>query len=62
MKKLLIIAICLLFSCKHSKNGEIVRDKNGVYYILHDEDGLMPHEAYRFTEVDTTKFKIVNFK
>ena len=48
-------------SCEHEKNGEIVMDKDGVFYILHDENGLMPKNAYRLTKVDTNKYNVKGF-
>ena len=59
---MLSLTIFCCFSCTHPKDGELVRDKNGNYFILDGEDDLMPQNAYRLKPVDTTKYKVVGFK
>lgn len=62
MKKLFIISCLLMVSCTHSKQGEIVMDRNGRFYELTGNNDAIPTETYYLVEIDTTKFKVVGFK
>ncbi len=60
---ILLVSCCLFYSCTHPRSGEIVRDKDGNYYELSDEQLMfMPTNAYRLHQIDTTKYKVVGFK
>ena len=62
MKKLFIVSCLLIVSCTHSKQDEIVMDRNGTFYLLDGDSRSLPVEAYDLVEIDTTKFKVVGFK
>lgn len=49
----------VLSSCTTSakKEGEIVKDKNGKYYQLTNEN-VLGNERYRLIEIDTASFKL----
>ena len=64
MKKLILKLTFLLFicSCAYEKEGEIVMDKDGNYFKLTTFGALTPSNAYRLEPVDTTKYKVKEFK
>jgi hypothetical protein len=51
-----LLAVVLLSSCTTSakKEGEIIKDKNGNYYQLTNEN-VFGNERYRLIEIDTFK-------
>lgn len=51
-----MLAAVLLVGCTTNKEGDIVKDANGKYYRLTNEN-VLGSERYRLIEVDTTKFK-----
>ena len=62
MKKLIfILAIIGLSSCNHKREGEIIMDKNGNFFRLSSENGLMPSNAYRLIPIDTNYY-LIKFK
>ena len=58
--KLVLCTVLLstLFSCTTSaqKEGHIVKDKDGNYYRLTNEN-VLGNERYRLIEIDTSSFK-----
>ena len=58
-----MLAAVLFTSCTYKKEGKIVMDKEGNFYTLTQDDlTLMPSEAYRLKEIDTTKFTVRGFE
>jgi len=58
-----MLAAVLFTSCTYKKEGKIVMDKEGDFYILTQDDLLlMPSEAYRVKQIDTTKFTVRGFE
>lgn len=46
---LLAIICCVLFSCTHKRDGELIKTQDGKIYRL---EAASPHEAYFFRELN----------
>ena len=58
-KALIVLAIVLMiFSCKHSKEGLVVKDMNGNYYML--RGCVDAEEAYYLIKLDTAELHRAN--
>ncbi len=53
---LIVFTIVILCSCSKDKNGEIVKDSNGNYYVL-DGDDALGSDRYLLRKLDTSAFK-----
>ncbi len=55
-KLLIVFTIAILCSCSHEKNGELVKDSKGNYYLL-DGYRAIGSDRYLLRKIDTSAFK-----